>query len=116
MPLDIPEIVLNNAKNKEQNNFSKDLNGKRITLYTLTEPVGHRVKSKLLELFPNADVRINSDKVDTEELKMLARESDYFVFSWLSTAHQAYFTIKAERINHYFNCKVREVVVCCVAC
>lgn len=97
MSLKIPEIVQPEAQDVNSENAKVDLNGKRIALYTLTESVAHRVRDRLMELFPNADVRVNSDKVATEALKVLARESDYFVFAWLSSAHQAYYSIKAER-------------------
>lgn len=99
LPLAIPEVAVPNERSEEQQISTVDLNGKRIAIYTLTESVAHRVRDKLLELFPDADVRINSDKVATEKLKVLARESDYFIFSWLSSAHQAFYAIKAERKN-----------------
>ncbi|MEZ9657436.1 protein DpdD [Vibrio splendidus] len=97
MSLTIPEMVKPEVRDGSSENAKVDLNGKRIALYTLTESVAHRVRDRLLELFPNADVRVNSDKVATESLKVLARESDYFVFAWLSSAHQAFYSIKAER-------------------
>ncbi len=97
MSLTIPDVVQPQVQDGIANSAKVDLNGKRIALYTLTESVAHRVRDRLMELFPSADVRVNSDKVATETLKALARESDYFVFAWLSSAHQAYYSIKAER-------------------
>lgn len=97
MSLKIPEMVQSEPQDDNSANSMVDLNGKRIALYTLTASVAHRVRDRLMELFPSADVRVNSDKVATETLKVLARESDYFVFAWLSSAHQAYYSIKAER-------------------
>ncbi|BEU04243.1 hypothetical protein OAG1_30430 [Agarivorans sp. OAG1] len=73
------------------------LNGKKIGLYTLTESVAKRVKSEVQKLYPQADVRINSDKASTEPLKALAKDADLFVFAWLSAAHQAYYAIKDAR-------------------
>ncbi|MEF1280249.1 protein DpdD [Vibrio fortis] len=97
MSLTIPEMVQSQKQDDTSDKAKVDLNGKRVALYTLTESVSHRVRDRLLELFPDADVRVNSDKVATEALKVLARESDYFVFAWLSSAHQAFYSIKAER-------------------
>jgi len=74
-----------------------DLNGKRIGIYTLTESVGQRVKKQLEALFPKINVQLNHDKVATESLMALAENVDLFVFAWRSSAHQAFYSIKAAR-------------------
>lgn len=73
------------------------LNHKMVGIYTLTESVAQRVKKQLLADYPQADIRLNSDKGGSPMLRSLAKEADVFIFAWLSSKHSAYYAIKEER-------------------
>ena len=74
--------------------ISLDLAGKLIAIYTLTESAGLRAKKIIETLFQGSKVTLNSDHVETDRLKQLARNSDFFVFASKSSTHQAYYTAK----------------------
>lgn len=73
------------------------LNNKMVGIYTLTDSVAQRVKQQLLADYPEADIRLNNDKGGSIMLRSLAKESDVFIFAWLSSKHSAYYAIKKER-------------------
>lgn len=81
----------------EDNQLSERLAGKRIAIYTLTEPAGKRAADKLKEIAPGSEVILNSDHECTERLSVLAKSADIFVFAWKSSKHQAYYCIKNNR-------------------
>lgn len=74
-----------------------DLSGKFIAIYTLTESAGARAKAVIEKMFPTADVRVSNDCGGSDKLKVLARDSDYFVLSSRSAKHAASDFIKANR-------------------
>jgi hypothetical protein len=51
------------------------------------------------KLLPLARVEVNADLVATDKLKLLAANSDIFVFAWKSSKHQAYYAAKEARGN-----------------
>lgn len=71
--------------------------GKRVSIYTLTEPAGKRAADMLRQTCPGLEVDINSDEVCTDRLAALAKNSDVFIFAWRSSKHQAYYCIKNNR-------------------
>jgi len=71
-----------------------DLAGKLIAIYTLTESAGLRAKKIIETLFQGSKVTLNSDHVETDRLKQLAKNSDFFVFASKSSTHQAYYAAK----------------------
>lgn len=107
---------------------SEILRGKLVSIYTLTDQVAYRAKSKIEKLYPGVTVKINNDKGETDALKNLARSSDIFIFCWRSSKHQAFFSIKhhlrnkdsfiqpegkgsdsiIRRLNHYIESKFEE--------
>ena len=48
-------------------------------------------------MFPTADVRVSNDHGGSEKLKVMARDSDYFILSSRSAKHAAFDFIKANR-------------------
>ena len=48
-------------------------------------------------MFPTADVRVSSDHGGSDKLKVLARDSDYFIVSTRSAKHAATDYIKNNR-------------------
>ena len=86
------------AKATEHSEAVATLTGKTIGIYTLTEAAGARAKAALKELFPTCTIEVNSDKVCTSSLTILARTADIFVFAWRSSSHQAFFCVK-EALN-----------------
>jgi hypothetical protein len=74
-----------------------DLFGKFIAIYTLTESAGARAKAVIEKMFPTADVRVSNDCGGSDKLKVLARDSDYFILSSRSAKHAAFGFIKANR-------------------
>lgn len=68
-----------------------------IAIYTLAETAGQRALQILAKLVPGIDVALNSDKVCTDRLAALARNSELFVFAWRSSKHAAYYCIKDHR-------------------
>jgi|GEM_PF-1158353 len=78
----------------EETSVNRSLDGKTIGLYTLAEAAGSRAKVALEKLFPGCKVTLNSDLVCTAQLSSLAKNSDFFVFAWKSSSHQAFYCIK----------------------
>ena len=73
------------------------LAGKSITIYTLTEAVAQRVKSIIQSICSNTVVHLCHDKVGSERLRQLARNSDYFIMATASAKHAATGFIEANR-------------------
>jgi hypothetical protein len=95
---DVPQLVTPaNKKSVDDVYVGATLNHKIVGIYTLTESVAKRVKQQLLDDYPKADIRINNDKGGSNMLRLLAKESDIFIFAWLSSKHAAYYAIKEER-------------------
>lgn len=70
-----------------------------VGIYTLTDGVGERVARILDEEYPGINVRVNHDKVNTPQLRDLAKRADIFVICWLSAKHAATDSIKQERTS-----------------
>ncbi|MBB6055502.1 protein DpdD [Tolumonas osonensis] len=87
----------NNEECASEECVEATLNHKVVGIYTLTESVALRVKKQLLADYPQADIRLNSDKGGSTMLRSLAKEADVFIFAWLSSKHSAYYAIKEER-------------------
>ncbi len=66
----------------------------RIALYTLDEQAASRAQTRLQALFPLASIEVNSDTVCTDRLKVLARTSTVFAFSWKTSTHAAFYCVK----------------------
>lgn len=99
---DYPDVLVcppaaDEATVAEGTSFRDFLAGKRVGIYTLTEPAGLRVRDLLKAIAPTCQVVVNSDKVATTQLKELAARSDIFVFAWRSSKHQAFYGIRAAR-------------------
>lgn len=77
-----------------------DLSGKFIAIYTLTESAGKRAAAVIEKIFPNVKVRVSNDCVGSDRLRVLARDSDYFVVSTRSAKHAATNFIKDNRPKH----------------
>ena len=77
--------------------IATNLHGRKIGIYTLTEPAGKRVASTLKIICPTVIVQLNSDKECTDALKVLAKSADLFVFAWKSSKHQAFYCVKDHR-------------------
>lgn len=89
-----PKIDIATANNE---NIQDIFTGRIVAIYTLTESAGTRAKELLEHLFPGLDVRLNHDHGGTERLKLLARESDYFVVATRSATHAATEFLKSQR-------------------
>jgi hypothetical protein len=70
------------------------LAGKKVGIYSLTEQAAIRAKQLLESMYPGVDVEINHDHEATQALENLSKSSDYFVFAWRSSKHQAYYCVK----------------------
>ena len=81
---------------QNQDNLSF-LENKTLAIYTLVEGVGRRVKNFINSKIPSCNITINSDKECNTRLKTLASHSDYFVFAWKASKHQAFYCITDER-------------------
>ena len=86
-----------------ENDVSGELNeklvGKKLGIYTLTEPAGIRAKKILSDFYPAFQVETNCDHEATERLVNLAKSSDFFVFAWKSAKHQAFNCIQMNMKN-----------------
>lgn len=91
------EKPLANETDGQDNPVSERLAGKRIAIYTLTEPAGKRAADALKEIAPDSEITLNSDHECSERLSALAKNADIFVFAWKSSKHQAYYCIKNHR-------------------
>lgn len=92
-----PQITEANTESADEVCVGATLNHKMVGIYTLTESVALRVKQQLLDDYPKVDIRLNNDKGGSNMLRSLAKESDIFIFAWLSSKHSAYYAIKEER-------------------
>jgi hypothetical protein len=70
------------------------LAGKKVGIYSLTEPAAIRAKQLLETMYPGVNVVVNHDHEETEALSNLAKSVDLFVFAWRSSKHQAYYCVK----------------------
>lgn len=70
-----------------------DLEGKLLAIYTLTEGAARRARDVLEMIFTGLKVEVNSDHTATPALCHLAKTADYFVFSALSSKHQAFYPV-----------------------
>lgn len=73
------------------------LNGKSITVYTLTERVAQRVKTLIQHECPNVTINLSHEKVGSERLRHWARNSDIFIVVTGSAKHAATEFIEANR-------------------
>jgi len=73
--------------------FLRDLNGKLLGIYSLTEGAARRCKDVLMRLYPGLVVETNKDHVSTPALVNLAEKADYFIFASGSAKHQAFYTV-----------------------
>ena len=73
------------------------LNGKTITVYTLTERVAQRVKTLIQLECQNVTVNLSHEKVGSERLRHWARNSDIFIMVTGSAKHAATEFIEANR-------------------
>tara|TARA_Y100000588_G_scaffold324439_1_gene357587 strand:- start:1315 stop:3036 length:1722 start_codon:yes stop_codon:yes gene_type:complete len=85
------------AQDDDLENVSERLAGKRIAIYTLTEPAGKRARDTLRELAPESEIILNSDHDCSRGLSALAKSADIFVFAWKSSKHQAFYCVKDHR-------------------
>jgi hypothetical protein len=74
-----------------------DLSGKFVAIYTLTESAGARARAVIEKMFPGIKVRVSNDCGGSDQLKGLARDSDYCIVSTRSAKHAATEFIKANR-------------------
>lgn len=73
------------------------LNGKTITVYTLTERVAQRVKTLIQRECQNVTVNLSHEKVGSERLRHWSRNSDIFIMVTGSAKHAATEFIEANR-------------------
>lgn len=73
------------------------LNGKVITVYTLTESVARRVKTVIESACKNATVNLSHERVGSERLRQWSRNSDILVMVTGSAKHAATEFIEASR-------------------
>jgi len=73
--------------------------GKKIGVYTLTEPAGMRAKKMLESFYSGVLVETNCDHESTERLTNLAKTADIFVFAWKSSKHQAFYCVQSNIKN-----------------
>ncbi len=97
---DVVASLKRSSKSMEFEHQEKtDLKGKTIGIYTLAGSAGARAKIALETLFPGCTVAVNSDTVATAQLTSLAKTADIFVFAWKSSSHQAFYCVKAARLE-----------------
>jgi hypothetical protein len=70
---------------------------KTVAVYSLTESVLLRVRNLIEKAMPGIKVDVCSDKVGTDRLRQLARQSDLFLMAPRSAKHTATDFIKANR-------------------
>jgi hypothetical protein len=73
------------------------LAGKSVSIYTLTEPVAQRVKGLVQAICASVTVHLCHDKVGSNRLRQLARNSDIFIMATASAKHAATGFIEANR-------------------
>ena len=59
-------------------------------IYSLESTVLKRVKNLIESKFPSISINVNSDKVATDSLATLAKNSDILLFAWKSAKHAAF--------------------------
>ena len=98
--IELPEVLRTPATNDQQveaDPVSVRLAGKRIAIYTLTEPAAIRARDNLKALAPEVEIFLNSDHDCSRNLSSLAKSVDIFVFVWKSAKHQAFYCVKQHR-------------------
>ncbi|HBQ6651880.1 TPA: hypothetical protein L8N83_001995 [Klebsiella quasipneumoniae subsp. quasipneumoniae] len=75
----------------------RDLSGKKLVIYSLTETAARRGKEALMQLYPGLSIELNDDHVATDALINAARKADYFIFASGSSKHQAFYTVTSCR-------------------
>ncbi len=73
--------------------FHRDLSGKRLGIYSLTEGAARRCRDVLMRMYPGLEVETNNDHVSSPALVNLAKKADYFIFASGSAKHQAFYTV-----------------------
>ncbi|MEX3004371.1 protein DpdD [Serratia fonticola] len=68
----------------------RDLTGKTLVIYSLTESAAQRGKDTLIQLYPGLSIELNHDHVSTTALINRANSADYFIFASKSAKHQAF--------------------------
>ena len=92
----LDDIIRQQVDDQEELNTFDRLNGV-IGIYTLTESVGDRVRRILEVEAPHAQVRVNSEKDGSAELKALVRSADVMVVCTRSAKHAATLFVAAHR-------------------
>lgn len=72
-----------------QDNSLADIPATQVLLYSLDQRVLERTKTLLGEMAPNADVRLNHDKVGSQSLKQQARGAEVIVMATRCAKHAA---------------------------
>jgi hypothetical protein len=85
------------AAEEPSSSLRQALAGKKVGVYTLTEPAAGRVKAFLERHFDDLQVELNHDHVATEPLRNLARTADLLLVARRSAKHAATTYIEAER-------------------
>lgn len=93
----IEHLPKNSVSLLENPEVRKDLSGKRLAIYSLTETALKRASVIIQEMYPDLNIATNHDKTATEALNNLIRSSDYFIFAAKSAAHQAFYAITDKR-------------------
>ncbi|AMJ72281.1 hypothetical protein AW879_21010 [Enterobacter cloacae] len=75
----------------------RDLSGKKLVIYSLTESAARRGKDALIKLYPELSIELNNDHVATDALMNAARKADYFIFASSSSKHQAFYAVASCR-------------------
>lgn len=88
------EQIKPDKKDIEVKSEKNSLEGKKVGIYSLTEPSAIRAKQLLETMYPGIIVVVNHDHEATQALSNLAKSVDLFVFAWRSSKHQAYYCVK----------------------
>jgi hypothetical protein len=79
---------------KEEKNLQSRLTGKMVAIFTLMPEAAERVKKVLENRFSAVEVRINSDKGGTDQLRELAKNADLLLLVTQAMKHSAFNSIK----------------------
>ncbi|MCV9379194.1 protein DpdD [Hafnia alvei] len=80
-------------QNAVMSSLQRDLKGKMLAIYSLTEGAARRGKDALMKLYPGLMVETNHDHVATQALVNMAQKADFFIFASGSSKHQAFYTV-----------------------
>jgi hypothetical protein len=97
--LGVAELLDRLPQGKETTSTAKIHLPKRYTIgiYTLIEQVGRAVVQHLERMYPAIQVKVNTDKVSSPQLKELAQHADLMVVCWATAKHAATIAIGQER-------------------